>query len=177
MPPPIRAAAPADIPAITAIYAEAVSFGTATFELEPPSVAEMRSRFDTLMAGNFPYIVAEEAGRVLGYAYAGTYRARPAYRFVVEDSIYLATGARGKGVGKALLTELIRLSTERGFRQMLAVIGDSANAASIGLHKSCGFTPSGTFHAVGWKFGRWLDSVQMQLALGEGGEAPAPKGR
>ncbi len=173
MPVTIRATNPLDLPAITAIYAEAVSFGTATFELEPPSEAEMRGRFDTLMAGNFPYLVAEDSGRILGYAYAGTYRARPAYRFAVEDSIYLAADARGKGIGKALLTELIRQSTERGFRQMLAVIGDSANAGSIGLHRSCGFVPAGTFYAVGWKFNRWLDSVQMQLALGEGSAAPA----
>jgi L-amino acid N-acyltransferase YncA len=173
----IRPAAVADLAAITAIYAGAVRHGTATFEIEPPDEAEMRRRFDVLSGGGFPYFVAEEAGAVIGYAYAGTYRPRPAYRFVVEDSIYLAAEARGRGIGKALLNVLIEDSTRRGFRQMIAVIGDSANAASIGLHAACGFAMSGTFYAVGWKFGRWLDSVQMQLPLGEGSDAPAPSGR
>jgi phosphinothricin acetyltransferase len=164
----IRPATPADIPAITEIYAEAVNHGTATFELTPPDAGEMRRRFEALRDGNFPYLVAEADGRIAGYAYAGPYRARPAYRFTVENSIYLSPASHRRGLGFALLTELIAQCEARGCRQMIAVIGDSANAASIGLHARAGFDMIGTHRDVGFKFGRWLDSVLMQRALGEG---------
>jgi phosphinothricin acetyltransferase len=169
----IRPTTPADIPAIAAIYAHAVRTGTATFELEPPTEAEMLRRYDKLRAGGFPYIVAEIDGAVAGYAYAGPFRERPAYRFTVEDSIYIAPDRQKRGIGKALMTELVRLSTEAGFRQMLAVIGDSNQAGSIALHKACGFQHVGVFKSVGYKFDRWLDTVQMQLPLGKGDTAPA----
>ena len=169
----IRPTTPADIPAITAIYAHAVRTGSATFELEPPTEAEMLRRYDKLRAGGFPYIVAEIDGQVVGYAYAGPFRERPAYRFTVEDSIYISPDRQKLGVGKALMAELIKLSTEAGFRQMMAVIGDSAQAGSIALHKACGFQPAGVFKSVGYKFGRWLNTVQMQLPLGKGDSAPA----
>ena len=164
----IRNATPADIPAITAIYRQAVLEGTATFELDPPDEAEMMRRMETLLAGRFPYIVAQDGGTLLGYAYAGPYRLRPAYRFTVEDSIYIAPSAHRRGIGRLLLAELIAQSEARGFRQMVAVIGDSHNHGSIGLHAAMGFEMTGTFRNVGYKFGRWLDSVMMQLALGEG---------
>ncbi|MBS0247471.1 MAG: N-acetyltransferase [Proteobacteria bacterium] len=169
----IRPTTPADIPAIARIYAHAVRTGTATFELEPPDEAEMLRRYEKLRGGPFPYIVAEIDGQVVGYAYAGPFRERPAYRFTVEDSIYIAPDMQKRGVGKALMKELIKLSEQAGFRQMMAVIGDSAQAGSIGLHRSCGFRDAGVFKAVGYKFGRWLDTVQMQLALGKGDGAPA----
>ena len=171
MNPTIRPTTPADIPAITRIYAHAVETGTATFELEPPSEAEMLRRYEKLRAGPFPYIVAEIDGKVAGYAYAGPFRERPAYRFTVEDSIYIAPEMQKRGIGKALMRELIRLAEQAGFRQMMAVIGDSAQAGSIGLHRSCGFHDAGAFKAVGYKFGRWLDTVQMQLPLGKGDTA------
>jgi L-amino acid N-acyltransferase YncA len=164
----IRLARTSDIPAITRIYANAVLHGTATFEIDPPSETEMMRRFDKLRAGSFPYVVAEVDGMVGGYAYAGAFRERPAYRFTVEDSIYIAPEQRGRGIGRALLTRLIADSEALGFRQMIAVIGDSAQAASIALHRACGFRDAGIFEAVGFKFGRWLDTVQMQRALGAG---------
>jgi phosphinothricin acetyltransferase len=164
----IRSAEPRDLPAITAIYAEAVRHGTASFELEPPDEAEMAKRYDALRASGHPYLVAELAGRIVGYAYAGPYRARPAYRFTVEDSIYLAPDIQRRGIGRALLDRLIVESEARGYRQMIAVIGDSAQTPSIALHAAAGFRMVGTFEAVGFKFGRWLDSVLMQRALGKG---------
>lgn len=164
--PMIRPATAADIAAITAIYADAVRHGTATFELEPPDHAEMLRRFATLTGAGFPYLAAEADGRLAGYAYAGPYRARPAYRFTVEDSVYLAPEAQGRGLGTALLARLIEATAERGFRQMIAVIGDSANVASIRAHAHAGFAMIGTHPAVGLKFGRWLDTVMMQRALG-----------
>jgi L-amino acid N-acyltransferase YncA len=167
-PPTIRPATLADIPAITRIYADAVKHGTASFELEPPDQAEMTQRMSALLDGGFPYLAAESGGELLGYAYAGYYRTRPAYRFTVEDSIYIAGEAQRRGVGRALLDALITESEKRGFRQMLAVIGDSANTASIELHRAAGFRMVGTFENVGYKFGRWLDSVMMQRALGDG---------
>ena len=170
----IRPATPADIPAITSIYADAVRVGTASFELDAPDEAEMRDRMQTLLGGGFPYLVAFRDGDLLGFAYAGPYRLRPAYRFAVEDSIYLATGAQGAGVGRQLLAALIAECEQRSFRQMLAVIGDSANAASIALHRAAGFHMVGTFTDVGYKFGRWLDSVMMQRALGDGASS-APR--
>lgn len=164
----IRAAAEADLPAITEIYEQAVRYGTATFELIPPDLAEMARRFRALVEGGFPYLVATREGEVAGYAYAGPYRPRPAYRFTVENSIYLRPAIHRRGIGLALMGELLRESEKRGYRQMIAVIGDSANAGSIGLHRRCGFQMIGTHPNVGLKFGRWLDTVMMQLTLGEG---------
>ncbi len=167
-PPEIRPATAADLPAITEIYAHAVRFGTATFELVPPDTGEMRRRFETLKDGGFPYFVAVLEGRVDGYAYAASYRPRPAYRFTVEDSVYLRPAIHRRGIGRLLLERLIAESEALGFRQMIAVIGDSANLASIGVHRRCGFEMIGTHPDVGLKFGRWLDTVMMQRALGDG---------
>jgi phosphinothricin acetyltransferase len=164
----IRPVRPVDIVAITRIYAHAVRHGTASFELDPPDINEMTRRLDALIAGDFPYLVAEAMGEILGYAYAGPYRARPAYRFTVEDSVYIAPEAQRRGLGRLLLEQLIVESETRDYRQMIAVIGDSAQHASIALHKTLGFRMIGTFEAVGWKFGRWLDSVLMQRPLGQG---------
>jgi phosphinothricin acetyltransferase len=169
----IRSAEPRDVPAITSIYAHAVLHGTASFELDPPDEAEITRRYDALRDGGFPYVVAELAGAIAGYAYAGPYRARPAYRFTVEDSIYIDPAMQRRGVGRALLDALLVESERRSFRQMIAVIGDSATVASIELHHAAGFRMVGAFEAVGFKFGRWLDSVLMQKALGDGaGTAP-----
>jgi len=167
--PEIRSATEADLATITEIYEHAVRYGTATFELVPPDLAEMARRFRALMDGGFPYLVATVEGRVIGYAYAGPYRPRPAYRFTVENSIYLQPSTHRRGIGLQLLQRLIPECEARGFRQMIAVIGDSANAGSIGLHTKCGFQMIGTHASVGLKFGRWLDTVMMQRALGEGG--------
>jgi L-amino acid N-acyltransferase YncA len=164
----IRPAIAADLPSITDIYDHEVRFGTATFELIPPDMAEMTRRFDALMDGGFPYLVATLEGRVAGYAYAGAYRPRPAYRFTVENSVYLRPAIHRRGIGLQLLQRLIVESEARGYRQMIAVIGDSANAGSIGVHTKCGFQMIGTHPNVGFKFGRWLDTVMMQLALGAG---------
>jgi L-amino acid N-acyltransferase YncA len=170
----IRPSTAADVPFITAIYGHAVLQGTGTFELDAPSPEEMARRREDVLAKNLPWLVAEKAGQVLGYAYANQFRPRPAYRFCLEDSIYLAPEAKGQGVGRVLLAELIAQCEARGARQMLAVIGDSANAASIGVHRACGFEPCGQFSAAGWKFERWLDVMLMQRALGAGATAPAP---
>jgi phosphinothricin acetyltransferase len=164
----IRPATPADIAAITRIYAEAVRHGTASFELEPPDEAEMARRFRTLVDGGYPYQVAEIGGTVAGYAYAGPYRPRPAYRFSIEDSVYIDPGAQRRGIGRALLSHLIDAAERRGYRQMIAVIGDSAQTASIELHRALGFHLVGTIENVGFKFDRWLDTVLMQRALGPG---------
>jgi phosphinothricin acetyltransferase len=164
----IRAATVADLAAITAIYDQAVREGTATFELIPPDLAEMTRRFETLIAGGFPYLVAQGDDVVDGYAYAGPYRPRPAYRFTVENSIYLAPSAHRRGIGHALLQALLAECEARGYRQMIAVIGDSANAGSIAVHRKCGFEMIGIHPNVGLKFGRWLDTVMMQRALGAG---------
>ncbi len=165
----IRPATEADLPAVTEIYDHAVRFGTATFELIPPDLAEMTRRFKVLTDGGFPYLVATIDGRVAGYAYAGSYRPRPAYRFTVENSVYLDPAIHRRGIGLQLLRRLIGDCETRGYRQMIAVIGDSANAGSVGVHTRCGFQMIGTHSNVGLKFGRWLDTVMMQLALGEGG--------
>jgi L-amino acid N-acyltransferase YncA len=170
----IRPAVANDLAAISGIYADAVRHGTASFEIDPPDQDEMTRRFESLRGGGFPYLVAEVGGAVVGYAYAGPYRARPAYRFTVEDSIYLAATARGRGIGRALLERLIEEAQARGFRQMIAVIGDSDQPASIALHAAAGFRLVGTFEAVGYKFDRWLDSVLMQRSLGDGASA-APR--
>ena len=164
----IRPATPADIPAVTRIYAHAVKHGTASFELEPPDEAEIGRRLRSLLDGGFPYVVAELDGQIVGYAYAGPYRTRPAYRFTVEDSIYIDPAAHRRGIGRLLLDRLIADSEQRGFRQMIAVIGDSAQTASIELHRAAGFSYVGNIQNVGFKFDRWLDSVLMQRALGPG---------
>lgn len=171
----LRPGADADLGAITAIYAHHVRHGTSTFELEAPDAAEMARRRAEVLGRGLPWLVAEADGRVLGYAYAGPFRPRPAYRFSVEDSIYLAPDAGGRGIGRLLLAELVARCEAAGARQMLAVIGDAANTASIGVHRALGFEPAGVLKAAGWKFGRWLDVVLMQRALGSGaatGAAP-----
>src|SRR4030088_1599215 len=164
----IRPATAADLPAVTEIYEHAVRYGTATFELIPPDLAEITRRFGALMDGGFPYFVAVLDGGVAGYAYAGPYRPRPAYRFTVENSVYLRPAIHRRGIGLQLLQRLIGECEARGYRQMIAVIGDSANAGSIGVHTKTGFQMIGTHPDVGLKFGRWLDTVMMQRALGEG---------
>lgn len=164
----IRLTTPTDLPAITAIYEHAVRYGTATFELDPPDLAEMTRRYEALTAGGFPYLVAVMEDVVVGYAYAGPYRPRPAYRFTVENSVYLDPKAQGQRIGTRLIQELIAACEKRPYRQMIAVIGDSANAASVGLHARAGFQMIGTHPSVGFKFGRWLDTVMMQRALGDG---------
>jgi L-amino acid N-acyltransferase YncA len=169
----LRPSTPADLPAITAIYAEAVLHGTGTFELDPPDEAEMARRRDDVLSKRLPWLVGERGGQVLGYAYANTFRPRKAYRFCLEDSIYLHPDARGQGLGRLLLTELITRCEAAGARQMLAVIGDADNAGSIGVHAALGFEHTGLLKASGWKFGRWLDVVLMQRALGFGDSLPA----
>jgi phosphinothricin acetyltransferase len=164
----IRPATLADIPAITRIYAHAVEHGTASFELAPPDEGDMRKRMQAILAGKFPYFVAEIDGKIAGYGYASLYRTRPAYRFTVEDSVYVAPEMHRRGFGKALLEKLIETCTALGFRQMIAVIGDSDQAASIGVHKACGFEHAGNLRNIGWKFERWLDTPLMQRALGPG---------
>ncbi len=170
----IRPSTPGDLAAITQIYATAVTSGTGTFELEPPDQADMTRRRDDVLSKGLPWLVAERGQAVLGYAYANHFRPRLAYRFCLEDSIYLAPEAQGQGVGRLLLAELLSQCEVRGARQMLAVIGDSANLGSIAVHRACGFQPAGSFKAAGWKFDRWLDVVLMQKGLGEA-EATAPQ--
>src|SRR3954451_10296195 len=169
----LRTVADGDIPSIGEIYREAVSQGTASFEWEPPGDDEMRRRFDALAAGGFPRVAALVGERLVGYAYAGPSRSRPAYRHTVEDSIYVRAEARGLGIGRQLLARLIEESERRDFRQMVAIIGDSANHGSVAVHRALGFRHTGTLEAVGWKFGRWLDSIIMQRSLGPGSDAPA----
>jgi L-amino acid N-acyltransferase YncA len=164
----IRDSTTDDVPAIQAIYDYHVRHGTASFELEPPNVEEMHARREAVLARLLPYLVAESAGEILGYAYATPYRPRPAYRYTVEDSVYVKTGIAGRGIGRKLLAELIERCTAGGWRQMLAVVGDSRNAASIALHARLGFHAAGTLRSVGFKFGEWRDTVLMQRALGEG---------
>jgi len=164
----IRSAAEADVPDLQAIYAQHVLNGTGTFEEEPPSVEEMAARFHNIVDHGFVWLVAEDATGVLGFGYCAPFRDRSAYRFTVEDSIYVREDVRRQGVGRALVARLIELATAQGNRQMIAVIGDSENVASIGVHASLGFHLVGTMKAVGVKFGRWLDVVTMQRALGKG---------
>ena len=166
--PTIRPSRDADVPAITAIYAHHVETGTASFETAAPDEAEMRRRRNMLIGKQYPWFVAELDGEVCGYAYAGPYRTRPAYRHSVEDSVYVRSSVQRRGVGKALLDTLIQACTDRGFRQMVAIIGDSAQVASIGLHREAGFEMAGTLRNIGYKHDRWLDTVFMQLALGKG---------
>lgn len=173
----IREAVEGDFPAITAIYAESVANGCGTFELEAPDIAEMKARFAYVTALGLPCLIAESQGTILGYAYAGPFRARQAYRYMVEDSIYLAAEARGKGIGGLLLDSLLVRCEQLGLRQMVAVIGDSENTGSIELHRSRGFADSGIFHAAGWKHDGWRDVIFMQRALGAGGDtAPDQSG-
>jgi L-amino acid N-acyltransferase YncA len=165
----IRPTESGDLSAITAIYGDAVLTGTASYELEAPSEAEMTRRWRELIERRFPHIVAADGSTVLGYAYAGPYRPRPAYRYAVEDSIYLAPTAQRRGIGRALLTELIVRSEALGFRQMIAVIGGGTeHPASVGLHVAMGFRQIGVIEGSGFKHGRWLDTVLMQRALGAG---------
>ncbi|WP_397535690.1 GNAT family N-acetyltransferase [Roseateles sp.] len=164
----IRPSAEQDLPAIQAIYQHAVLHGTGTFETDVPDVAEIARRRQEVLSRKLPWLVAELNGQVLGYAYANYFRPRMAYRFCLEDSIYLAPDSQGKGVGRLLLAELIARCEAAGARQMLAVIGDSENAGSIGLHSALGFEHTGILRNSGWKFGRWLDVVLMQRQLGAG---------
>ncbi|WP_310326469.1 N-acetyltransferase family protein [Aminobacter aminovorans] len=173
----IRHALPDDLDRITGIYADAVLNGTASYELEPPTRSEMGERYDSLTDAGYPYLVAERDGVILGYAYAGPFRARPAYRFIVEDSIYVAPEAKGAGVGKALMQALIDESTVLGYRQIIAVIGDGhADSASVRLHEKLGFHHTGRMEGSGYKHGRWLDTVFMQLALNGGATLPPDPG-
>jgi L-amino acid N-acyltransferase YncA len=161
-----------DVPAIAAIYAHYVRHGLASFELEAPPQQELARRRGEIVAKGFPYLVAEAAGAVIGYSYASAYRPRPGYRFSVEDSVYVHPDWAGKGAGRLLLAELIKRCADLGYRQMVAVIGDSANLPSIKLHEAFGFAHAGLLKSIGWKHGRWVDSVTMQLALGEGDTKP-----
>ena len=173
----VRASTEADVARCAEIYSHHVLYGTASFEVEPPSVEEMRKRRASVLDLGLPHLVAEREGRVMGYAYAGNWRPRPAYKFSVEDSIYIDNDAVGQGVGRALLPVLIEQCTALGKKQMVAVIGDSAQTPSIRLHASCGFAMVGTLTNIGFKFGRWLDSVLMQRALGPGDSTPPGAGR
>lgn len=164
----IRPSIATDLPDLTRIYGHAVAHGTGTFELDSPDEAEMSRRRGDVLAKGLPWLVATRAGIVIGYAYANHFRPRRAYRFCLEDSIYLDASAQGQGVGRVLLAELLAQCEARGARQMLAVIGDSANAGSIGVHLACGFESAGMLKAAGWKFNRWLDVVLMQKSLGDG---------
>jgi L-amino acid N-acyltransferase YncA len=171
--PTLRAATPDDFAAITTIYGDHVRDGTATFEIEPPDLPQMLRRWREVTESGLPYLVAVLGDEVAGYAYAGAYRPRPAYRFTVEDSIYLRRDRVGQGIGRALLAALVADCERAGARQMIAVIGDSGNAASIRLHAGAGFAPIGVLIDVGWKFDRWLDVVLMQRPLGPGARVPA----
>ena len=164
----IRPSRDEDAPAMAAIYAASVATETGSWEYESPGVDEFARRRVGIIANGFPYITAEIAGRVVGYSYASSYRSRIGYRFVVEDSVYVLNAMKGHGIGTQLLMTLIDECTRRGYRQMLAVIGDSANIGSIKLHTACGFEHVARFKGIGYKFGRWLDSVQMQRPLGDG---------
>ena len=166
--PIIRPSSEADLAAITAIYRHHVLHGTGTFEVDPPSESDMSGRRADVLSKGLPYLVLEQAGQVLCFAYCNWFKPRPAYRFSAEDSIYLAPEAKGQGWGRALLAELSAQAERAGVRKLIAVIGDSANAGSIGVHRSLGFTQVGVLSACGWKFGRWLDIVLMEKTLGEG---------
>lgn len=169
----IRPAGEADLDAVTNIYAHAVRHGAASYELDPPSRTEMAVRFAALRDSGHPYIVAEDAGGVIGFAYAGPFRPRPAYRFIVEDSIYIAADHQGRGVGRLLLQELIKACEALGFRQIIAVIGDgSPQSTSVRLHETMGFRHCGTMEGTGYKHGRWLNTMIMQLALNGGSTLP-----
>ena len=167
--PSVRASTPQDLPAITRIYAHHVLHGTGSFETEAPSEAEMTRRRDEVLSRQLPYLVAEDAdGQILGFAYANWFKARPAYRFSAEDSIYVADGQHGRGLGRLLMDALIEHCEAAGVRKLIAVIGDSNNLGSVGVHRAAGFSQVGVMRSVGWKFGRWLDIVMMEKTLGDG---------
>lgn len=169
----IRPSLDADLASITGIYAHHVTHGTGSFELDAPDLAEMTRRRSDVLAKGLPFLVASQGAEVLGFAYAGNFRPRPAFRFMAEDSVYIHAEHAGQGLGRSLLSELMRHCEALGIRQMLAVIGDSANAGSIGLHRSLGFTHTGILKASGWKHGLWLDTVFMQKTVGAGDSSPA----
>jgi phosphinothricin acetyltransferase len=171
--PIIRPSSDADVPAFTAIYTHHVLHGTGTFEIEPPSQADMANRRADVLSKGLPYLTMEDQGRVLGFAYCNWFKPRPAYRFSAEDSIYMAPDAAGSGYGRALLAELVGQAERIGVRKLIAVIGDSNNAGSVGVHRSVGFTPVGVLKSCGWKFDRWLDVVLMEKSLGSG-DATSP---
>ncbi|MEJ5124640.1 N-acetyltransferase family protein [Comamonas sp. MYb21] len=167
--PSVRTSTPDDIPALTRIYAHHVLHGTGSFETEAPSEAEMTRRRDEVLSRELPYLVAEDDdGQILGYAYANWFKARPAYRFSAEDSIYVADGQHGRGLGRLLMNALIEHCEAAGVRKLIAVIGDSNNLGSVGVHRAAGFSQVGVMRSVGWKFGRWLDIVMMEKTLGDG---------
>lgn len=172
----LRDTLPADLGAITAIYADEVLHGTATFELDPPDEAEMASRLHAVRALHLPWLTAEIDGAVVGYAYLAPFRLRPAYRYCVELSVYIAPQARSRGVGRALMEALIARARAMGLRHLIGVIGDSANAGSIALHKATGFREAGIWRETGWKFERWIDVVLMQLDLAPDGRPPESEG-
>ena len=172
--PLIRASRDEDVAAITAIYTHHVLHGTGTFEIDPPTALDRGARRADVLAKGLPYLVAEEAGQVLGFAYCNWFKPRPAYRFSAEDSIYVADAARGRGLGRQLLEALAMQAEAAGVRKLLAVIGDSANAGSIGVHRAAGFTDVGVMRSVGWKFGAWRDIVLMEKPLGAG-DTTAPE--
>jgi len=176
MAPTLRDTLPGDLPAITAIYADEVLHGTATFELDPPDEAEMASRLAAVRALQLPWLTAESEGQVIGYAYLSPFRLRPAYRYCVELSVYIAPEARGRGVGRALMEALIERARAMGLRHLIGAIGDSANAGSIALHKATGFREAGVWRETGWKFERWIDVVLMQLDLTPDGRPPETEG-
>ena len=167
--PSVRASTPQDLPAITRIYAHHVLHGTGSFETEAPSEVEMTRRRDEVLSRQLPYLVAEDDdGQILGFAYANWFKARPAYRFSAEDSIYVADGQHGRGLGRLLMDALIEHCEAAGVRKLIAVIGDSNNLGSVGVHRAAGFSQVGVMRSVGWKFGRWLDIVMMEKTLGDG---------
>jgi len=170
--PTIRSCQEQDLPAITEIYGWHVQNGTGTFEIDPPSLADMTARFKEVTSRGLPWLVCETMGEVIGYAYCNWFRPRPAYRYAAEDSIYMRQDAQGLGLGRALLSELLVRAEQSGMRKMIAVIGDSSNFSSIGVHQACGFAPAGRLRATGWKFDRWLDTVLMEITLGSGDLKP-----
>lgn len=172
--PNIRASRDEDVPAITAIYAHHVLNGTGTFETIPPTPQDMAARRADVLSKELPYLVAEQDGQILGFAYCTWFKPRPAYRYSAEDSIYMADGARGQGAGKQLLAALAKEAEAAGIRKLIAVIGDSANQGSVRVHEAIGFSPVGVLKSCGWKFGKWLDVVLMEMPLG-GGDSTSPE--
>ena len=168
----LRPSTEADLPAITALYGDHVLHGTGTFETEPPTLADMAARRADVLAKGLPYLVALEGGKIIGFAYCNWFKPRPAYRFSAEDSVYVATDAHRSGIGRALLAELSLQAEKAGVRKLIAVIGDSANLGSVGVHRAAGFTDVGVLTSCGWKFGRWLDVVMMEKSLGLGAASP-----
>jgi phosphinothricin acetyltransferase len=171
--PTIRPSRDTDLPAITAIYAHHVLHGTGTFETVPPAEADMTARRADVLSKGLPWLVMEDGDQIIGYAYCQWFKPRPAYRFSAEDSIYMAHDAGGRGHGRALLEALMREAEAAGIRKLIAVIGDSTNAGSVGVHQACGFNRVGTLQSCGWKFGRWLDVVMMERFIGAGNTTPA----